>query len=270
MSDCVCVKSKTVVGPVVAQISAILVGRRAAFWFGVVALALLLAAFERSGGRVLAAETKSVWKVDPVALLQGVREAQASIKQTLQGKLRKGSRSMLYRMVMDGPRVRFEFPEAVPPAPLLVNLYFGEKSASIEVGTAAGTSQKVNFADEIPGMGVCYEDLALRFLYWSDATLEGEESLMLAKCWKIRVRRPAGVRSPYREVLVWVSQTDAAFLKSESYGDDGALLRRLTVRQIQSLDQVTTLKQLRIESPGRDATPTYLDVDGQPSTRPAK
>ena len=119
-------------------------------------------------------------------------------------------------------------------------------------------------------MGVCFEDLSLRFLYWPEATLEGEESLMLAKCWKIRVRRPAGVRSPYREVLVWVSQSDAAFLKSEAYGDDGMLLRRLTVRQIQSLDQVTTLKQLRIESPGKDNTPTYLDVDGQSSARPAK
>jgi hypothetical protein len=209
-------------------------------------------------------------KVDPVALLKGVREAQASIKQTLQGKLRKGSRSIAYRMVMDGPRVRFEFPNATPPAPNLVSLHFGGKSASLEVATSAGASKKVNFSDEIDGMGVCYEDLALRFLYWGGAVLEGEESLMLAKCWKIRVRRPEGVVSPYKEVLVWVSQTDAAFLKSESFGDDGELIRRLTVRQIQSLDQVTTLKQLRIESPGTDTVPTYLDVDGQPTPRTPK
>jgi hypothetical protein len=128
----------------------------------------------------------------------------------------------------------------------------------------------VNFSDEIMNMGVCYEDLSLRFLYWVDATLEGEDSLMLAKCWKIRVRRPSGVSSPYKEVLVWVSQNDAAFLKSESYDDTGALVRKLTVRQIQSLDQVTTLKQLRIESPGNEKTPTYLDVDGQPTPRPPK
>jgi hypothetical protein len=173
-------------------------------------------------------------------------------------------------MVMDGPQVRFEFPNAKPPAPNLVTLRFGEKSSSMEVATSEGALRRVNFSDDIDDMGVCYEDLTLRFLYWGEATLEGEESLMLAKCWKIRVRRPAGVSSPYKEVLVWVSQTDAAFLKSESYGDDGRLLRRLTVRQIQSLDQVTTLKQLRIESPGKDNTPTYLDVDGQTYPRAPK
>lgn len=261
MSDLVCVKSKTVGGPARVLKAALFAG---------VTLSLGGVAVDLCGGRAQAAETKPAGKIDPVALLEGVREAQASIKQTLQGKLRKGPKSIFYRMVMDGPRVRFEFPNATPPAPLLVSLHFGEKSSTLEVGTAAGVSQKIDFADEISGMGVCYEDLALRFLYWNEATLEGEESLMLAKCWKIRVRRPAGVRSPYREVLVWVSQSDAAFLKSESYGDDGTLLRRLTVRQIQSLDQVTTLKQLRIESPGKDKTPTYLDVDGQSSARPAK
>lgn len=208
--------------------------------------------------------------IDPVALLRAVRETQSSIKQTLQGKLRKGAVSVSYRMVMNGPTVRFEFPNAKAPAPEVVTLRFGEKAPSLEVSSASGASSKVNFSDEIMNMGVCYEDLALRFLYWGDATLEGEESLMLAKCWKIRVRRPPGVASPYKEVLVWVSQNDAAFLKSESYGEDGTLLRKLTVRQIQSLDQVTTLKQLRIESPENGKTPTYLDVDGQPTPRPPK
>lgn len=70
MSDCVCVKSKTIGGPVAAQRSALLAARRAAFSFGVVALTLGLAAFELCGGRVQAAETKPVKKIDPVALLQ--------------------------------------------------------------------------------------------------------------------------------------------------------------------------------------------------------
>lgn len=207
--------------------------------------------------------------VDPVAILRGVREAQASIKQTLQGKLRRGSVSVVYRMVMEGLQVRFEFPNAVPPAPSLVTLRLGETSSTLEVGGGGvvGAAKKVDFSDEIGGTGVCYEDLALRFLYWPDATLEGEESLMLSKCWKIRIRRPDGVRSPYAEVVVWVSQTYGAFLKSEAYGADGAVLKRLTVRTIQSLDRVTTLKQLRIESPSLGPTPAYLDVDGQPALR---
>ena len=210
--------------------------------------------------------------VDPVAILRGVREAQASIKQTLQGRLRKGAVSVVYRMVLEGLQVRFEFPNAVPPAPALVTLRFGETSSTLEVGGAGavGASKKVDFSDEIGGTGVFYEDLALRFLYWPDARLEGEESLMLSKCWKLRVRRPAGVRSPYSEVVVWVSQSSGAFLKSEAYGADGKLVKRLTVRSIQSIDRVTTLKQLRIESPLSGPTPAYLDVDGQPAPRTGK
>jgi len=244
-----------------------LTGKRAAGLFVGVFLGLF---FWLSSGGTGVAANEAASKNEALALLKAVREAQASIKQTLQGKLRKGSRSIAYRMIMDGPRVRFEFPNATPPAPALVTLYFGEKNASVEASTASGGAQKVNFSDEISGMGVCYEDLSLRYLYWGNAVMEGEESLMLADCWKIRVRRPAGMDSPYKEVLVWVSQNDAAFLKSEAYGDDGRLLKRLTVRQVQSLDQVTTLKQLRIESPGKDAVPTYLDVDGNPTTRAPK
>ena len=216
---------------------------------------------------------KTAGAVDPVALLRSVREAQSSIKQTLQGKLRKGPKEMVYRMLMEGPQVRFEFPNATPPSPSLVVLQFGEKTSTLTVNSSNPSSkggEKFNFSDEIPGMGVCFEDLSLRFLYWQDAVVEGEESLMLAKCWKIRVRRPSGLSSPYAQVVVWVSQSDAAFLKSESFGEDGSLLRRLTVRSIQSLDGVTTLKQLRIESFSGDRTPTYLDVDGQPTPRPMK
>ena len=50
---------------------------------------------------------------DPVAILKSVREMQASIRQTLQGRLRRGGRTVGYRMVMEGLQVRFEFPEAV-------------------------------------------------------------------------------------------------------------------------------------------------------------
>ena len=207
---------------------------------------------------------------DPVAILRSVREMQASIRQTLQGKLRRGGRTLGYRMVMDGNQVRFEFPDAAPPNPKMVVLKLGEKESKLEIQGGPGAERKVDFADEIGGMGVNYEDLALRFLYWNEAVLEGEERLMLSKCWRIRVRRPAGVRSQYAQVVVWVSQSNGAFLKSEAYHEDGTLLKRLTVRSVQAIGQATTLKQLRIETAGRGDEPAYLDVDGQAPARISK
>ena len=87
------------------------------------------------------------------------------------------------------------------------------------------------------------------------------------KCWRIRVQRPSGVRSVYKEVVVWVSQDNGGILKSEAYDDTGALVRRLKVVSIQGSDQGTTLKQMRIESPQKGGAFVYLDVDGHPTVK---
>jgi hypothetical protein len=128
----------------------------------------------------------------------------------------------------------------------------------------------VRFHEEVAGMGISYEDLALRFLFWPGATLEGEERLMLSKCWKIRVKRPKASASAYEEVVLWVSQSNGAFLKSEAYGEHGVLVRRLTVRSVQTIGGATALKQLRAESPNEGGDPSYLDVEGERVARPPK
>jgi hypothetical protein len=195
-----------------------------------------------------------------------VRKGQATINQTLSGKLRMGPRSIPYRMSMEGPSIRFDFPNAAGDEPRSASLKFGEKDVTLQVQSAAGKPKTPVFEEELFGMGVTYEDLAMRFLYWPKAVIEGEERMLLvSKCWKIRVLRPPGSRSLYKDVLVWVSQSNGAFLKSEAYGEDGSLLRRMTVRSLQSIGQGTTLRQLRVESPAQkpNQSPTYLDVDGE-------
>jgi len=207
---------------------------------------------------------------DPLVVLRGVRESQAAIHQTLNGKLRMGAKKLPYKMVMNGGELRFEFPEAQAPDPQVVTLSFGSKDAAVQVQSTTGSVKKAQFGDEIAGMGVLYEDLAMRFLYWNKAELEGEERLMpplYLKCWKIRVHRPSGVRSAYKEVVVWVSQDNGGILKSEAYDDTGALIRRLKVVSIQGSDQGTTLKQMRIESPQKGGAFVYLDVDGHPTVK---
>jgi hypothetical protein len=207
---------------------------------------------------------------DPLAVLRGVRESQAAIRQSLNGKLRMGARKLPYKMVMNGGELRFEFPEARAPDPQAVTLSFGAKDASVQVQSTTGGVQRAQFGDEIAGMGVLYEDLAMRFLYWNKAELEGEERLLpplYLKCWRIRVHRPSGVRSVYKEVVVWVSQDNGGILKSEAYDDKGTLVRRLKVVSIQGSGQGTTLKQMRIESPQKGGDFVYLDVDGHPTVK---
>lgn len=203
-------------------------------------------------------------------VLKGVRESQGEIRQKLQGKLRFGPRKLPYRMIMSGADLSFEFPDAQPPDPQVVNLHFGEKDSTVRVANSSGTAKAAEFGDTIAGMPITYEDLAMRFLYWSDAQFVGEERLMppiYLRCWKIRVRRPAKVKSAYREMLVWVSADTGAILKTEAYADDGQLVRSLKVISIQSSAEGTTLKQMRIESPLAGSSPVYLDVDGGPTVK---
>jgi hypothetical protein len=239
-----------------------------AFIFGVLSGAYdLVAAPEKN--EPAGAQAPDGWP-DPLAILRGVRESQAAIHQTLQGKLRMGARKLPYRMVMNGGELRFEFPEAQAPDPQTVTLSFGSKDAAVQVQSTTGTSKKAQFADEIAGMGVLYEDLAMRFLYWTQAELEGEERLMpplYLRCWRVRVHRPTGVRSVYQQVVVWVSQDNGGILKSEAYDDAGNLIRRLKVVSIQGMGQSTTLKQMRIESPQKGSPFVYLEVDGNPSVK---
>lgn len=208
---------------------------------------------------------------DGTPVLQAVRKGLSTVHQTLSGVLRTGGRRVEYQMVIDGSELRMHFPKTTGRDPRHMVLKFGERDVTLNVETAEGKKRQPPFEEELFGMGVSYEDLAMRFLYWPASVIEAEERLMVfARCWKIWVPRPAGSKSAYAGVRVWARQADGAFLKSEGYDDKGQVLRRLTVRRLQSIGQFTTLEQLRVESPGRNPDPVYLEVDGEASAQAPK
>lgn len=208
---------------------------------------------------------------DATPILVAVRKGLSTVHQTLSGVLRMGGHKVEYRMVIDGSELRMHFPKATGKDPRQVLLKFGERDVTLQVDTAEGKKRQPPFEEELFGMGVSYEDLAMRFLYWPASTVEGEERLMVfARCWKIWIPRPAGSKSAYAGVRVWARQADGAFLKSEGYDEHGKVLRRLTVRRLQSVGQFTTLEQLRVESPGKNPDPVYLEVDGEASAQAPK
>ncbi|MEY2599726.1 MAG: hypothetical protein RLZZ142_1985 [Verrucomicrobiota bacterium] len=162
--------------------------------------------------------------------------------------------------------VRFEFPAAKEQEVAVVVIRFGAFDATLEVRDAAGKLMASKFEDEVYGMGVTYEDLALRFVYWMDGEVEGEERWGgVVKCWKVRVRCPEAVRSAYRQVVFWVTQEDGIFVKSEAYGEETGKeakpVRLISVRGTGHIGQVTVPKQLKAEFPRSEGDPVYLDVD---------
>lgn len=199
---------------------------------------------------------------DARAILKSVRVAQTAQQQSLTGRVRTGSKSIPFKLSMSGNAIRWEFTD--PPQTLLLRL--GEKDSQFEE-IGKGGAQKISparFDDKVRDTDISYEDLSMRFLYWPNATVEGEALMLLNKCWVVRVEPPAKGSSQYGMVKLWIAKNSGALLQAEAFGHDGKLARRFKVISGQSLgDGLWILKQMRIEqmAGGADKTPSYLEVE---------
>ena len=199
---------------------------------------------------------------DPQVILKNVRMAQASQNRTLGGRLRTGGKAVPFRLVLSGSTIRYEFSD---PQQTLVLRMLDRDSRLEEV--SGGSSSKVgpaNFDTMVRDTDISYEDLALKFLYWPNATMAGEQTMLMRKCWKILVEPGARGTSQYSRVMLWIEKESGALMQAEAFDAAGKLARRFKVISGQKVDGLWMLKQMRIEgtTPGKskDRTPTYLEI----------
>lgn len=200
-------------------------------------------------------------------ILKTVRAAQGAQEQSLSGRLRTGGKAIPFQLSMRDKTVRWQF--SAPPQTLLLRL--GDRGATLEESGGKGGSQQITparFDDKVRDSDISYEDLSMRFLYWPNATVEGEQTMLLTKCWIVRAEPPSRNDSQYSAVKLWIGKNNGALLQAEALGGDGRLARRFKVISGHSLGNgLWILKQMRIEAPttmgGRtqDRTPTYLEID---------
>ena len=201
---------------------------------------------------------------DAKAILKTVRVAQSAQNRTVTGKLRTGGKAIPFTLKMDGDTVRWDFTD--PPQTLLLRLGANDSRLE-EIGKSGSTKiTGAKFDDKVRDSDVSYEDLSMRFLYWPTAEVEGEQIMVLTKCWIVRVEPPAKNDSQYGKVKLWISKADGALMQAEAFDHSGRFARRFKVLSGQKTgDGLWMLKQMRIEAAsasGRaDMTPTYLEID---------
>jgi len=218
---------------------------------------------------LLAALALAAWPLraedapDPHTILKTVRIAQSEQNRSLNGAIRQGSKSLPFHLVCAGGVIRYEFTNP----PQVVQLRLGDKDARLEEivdGKAAKVSPR-RFDERVRDTQISYEDLSLCFLYWPTATVQGEQTMLLQKCWIVRVAPGPGGDTQYSKVDLWISKKNGALMQAEAFDPAGKLSRRFKVISGQSLgDGLWILKEMRIESfAGRsqDRNPTYLDID---------
>jgi hypothetical protein len=194
-------------------------------------------------------------------ILDTVRLQQARQQLELEGQLREDQTVVPFRFTQTGPVIRYSFSK--PDEALQLRL--GENDSRLEVVTGEGVEKiaPAQFDHKIRGTAVTYEDLALRFLYWPDAKVIGDDTIQLVDCWRLELRAPPR-QSQYPTVRVWVQKDGPAIMKVEGYDSNGKLAKRFTVVSGQKIEGRWFLKQMRIEEfvPGTSKvkTRTYLEI----------
>src|SRR6184192_2752774 len=112
-------------------------------------------------------------------ILASVRMIESKQQLDLQGQLRQNDVVVPFRLVQNGPLIRYSFtnPDEV------LQLRLGENSSRLDV-VAGGETEKFpasKLNQRIRGTSLTYEDLAFKFLYWPDGRVLGDDSVRTRK-----------------------------------------------------------------------------------------
>jgi Outer membrane lipoprotein-sorting protein len=170
-------------------------------------------------------------------------------------------------VVDDAVRYRFENPDQE----LILELRDDASALSERAGGRTAPVRPARFDDPVRGTGITYEDLSLRFLYWRNPKLLGEETIRSRKAWKIELQA-ARASSQYGVARLWIDKESGALLRIEGYDRDGKLFRRFEVISAQKIDGQWMLKQMRVETLDPETRKirnrTYLEVLGKTEGKP--
>jgi outer membrane lipoprotein-sorting protein len=194
-------------------------------------------------------------------ILASVRMIESQQQIDLQGQLRQNDVVVPFRLVQNGPLIRYSFtnPEEV------LQLRLGENSSRLDLVSGAGIEKFVpsKLNQRIRGTSVTYEDLAFKFLYWPTARVLGEENVRSRNCWKLQLRAPSR-DSQYSNLLLWIDKARRALMRMEGYDWNAQLAKRFEVVSAQKIEGRWFLKQMRVEEfqPGTSHVQarTYLEI----------
>src|SRR3954454_7254836 len=194
-------------------------------------------------------------------LLESVRLQQAQQEFDLAGEIREGPTIVPFRLLQTGPVIRYAFSN--PDEALQLRL--GDNDSRLEEVTREGVEKvtPAQYDHKVRGTAVTYEDLALKFLYWPDAKVTGENSIRTRNCWKLELKAPSR-QSQYATLWLWVDKSGGALMRMEGYDREGKLAKRFEVISAQKIEGRWFLKQMRIEelepTTGKVRSRTYLEI----------
>ena len=187
---------------------------------------------------------------DAKTILEGARMSATLTKldEGLNGNLRKGSRKSDLTLFLKGKDIQFQFSENKGPWRVF-HMRIGDEDFNLfEIidGKTVNFPEK-KLEEAIAGTDLTYEDLALRFFYWPNPKLEGQEDVGGQPCFKIRIDKPKGAAGRYEVVYVWVHTKFGAFMKIRGHDKNGGLVKEFQVEDIMQIAKDTwTLRKMQV------------------------
>jgi Outer membrane lipoprotein-sorting protein len=210
---------------------------------------------------ILAASASAEQTPPASEILENVRFRQTQQQIDLEGQLRQNQVIVPFHLIQSGPIVRYIFTN--PDEALQLQLNPNDSRLDQISGSGVERVTPAQFDQEIRGTDVTYEDLALKFLYWPDASVLGQENIRSRNCWKMQLRPPSR-QSQYSRVVLWVDKESGALMRMEGYDWKNQLAKRFEVVSAQKIEHRWFLKQMRIErlQPGTNhvQSRTYLEI----------
>lgn len=201
---------------------------------------------------------------DAEKILKAARTNPMGQPVVLNAQLRAGGVKVPFQIAVRDGKIAYVFEN--PSQEILLGL--GEEVSTLEE-RKGGRTQPVapaRFDDSVRGGLLTYEDLAMRFLYWKNPKLLGEEKVGPMTSYKIEIPAPP-TATEYGVVRVWVDKDRGALTKIEGYDRSGRLSKKFSVVTVQQIDGQWMLKQMSVErmdpQTKKVALRTYLEILGK-------
>ncbi len=200
---------------------------------------------------VLAAAISSPARAqDAGRILEGARIAATltELDQGLTGNLRSGRKNVPIVLFLKKENIQFQFKEGGADWKIF-HMRIDDENFDLFQITNGKTTQfpREQIVQPIAGTDLTYEDLALRFFYWPNPKLEGEEDVGGQACYKIRVDKPKSSAGRYAVVYVWVHKKFGAFMQIRGYDNNGGLLKEFKVEDVMKVtEKVWTLRKMQV------------------------
>jgi hypothetical protein len=201
---------------------------------------------------LLATLPASAQQPDAKAILEGARMSAtlAKLDDGLSGNLRRGNQKVPVTLFLKGENIQFQFSENGKDWRGF-HMNIGDNAFKL---SEIINGKMVNFpaaklVSPIAGTDLTYEDLALRFFYWPNPKLDGQENVGGEACYKIRIDKPKGSAGRYEVVYVWVHTKFGAFMRIRGHDKSGGLVKEFQVEDVMKVaTDMYTLRKMQVST----------------------